>query len=30
VFHEPLPQFGQGGRLWVDPTSIVLPQFVHW
>jgi hypothetical protein len=30
VFHEPLPQFGHGGRLCVELTSIVLPQFVHW
>jgi hypothetical protein len=30
VCHEPLPQFAQGGRCVVEPTSIWLPQLVHW
>jgi hypothetical protein len=29
VSHCPLPQFGHGGRWSVDPTSIVLPHWVH-
>jgi hypothetical protein len=27
--HMPLPQEGQGGRDFVDATSISLPQLVH-
>ena len=29
VFHDPFPQFGHGGRLFVEPTSMVLPQLVQ-
>src|SRR4051795_11336402 len=29
VLHSPLAQFGQGGRLCVELTSIVLPQLVQ-
>src|SRR3954454_25244304 len=29
VSHWPLPHSGQGGRCFVDPTSIWLPQLVH-
>lgn len=29
VSYTPLPQDGQGGRCFVDPTSSSLPQFVH-
>jgi hypothetical protein len=29
VFHSPLLQDGQGGRCFVEPTSMRLPQFVH-
>jgi hypothetical protein len=30
VFHSPFPQLGHGGKLRVEPTSIVSPQLVHW